>query len=68
MHKNTFSSASRVSYNFPNEGELSLRDLVPNGRDVKKSRPKGIVHVAILNHLSYCVFEDLPHISMEEDF
>ena len=54
--------------NFPDEGELTLRNLVPDGQNVEKSCSEGIVRNAVLNHLFYGDFEDLLHISVDKDF
>ena len=56
-----------VPNNFPDEVELTLRDLVPDGRDVEKSHPEGGVRDAMLNYLCDGDFEDLPHISVEKN-
>ena len=59
--------SSEFRNNFPDEGELSLSDLVPNGRDVEKSLPKGVVRDAIFNYLCDSDFEDLTHVSVEKN-
>ena len=58
--------SSEFRNNFPDEGELLLSDLVPNGRDVEKSLPKGGVRDVVFNYLCDSDFEDLPHVSVEK--
>ena len=40
-----------VPDNFPYEGKLYLRDLVPDGVDVEKPRPEGGFRNALVDHL-----------------
>ena len=56
----------RVPDDFPNEGDLTLRDLVPDGWDIKKSLPEVVIRDTVLNYLCNGNFEDLPHISVKE--
>ena len=57
----------RVPNNFPDEGELTLRGSVPDGRDVEKSHPEGGVCDVVFNYLCDSAFEDLPHVSVKKN-
>ena len=53
-----------VPDDFPNKGELTFRDLIPGGWDIKKPHPEGVIHDTVLNYMYGGNFEDLPHISV----
>ena len=57
----------RVPNNLPDEGELTLRDVVSDGRDVEKSPPEGGVRDVVFNYLCDSDFEDLPHVSVKKN-
>ena len=55
-----------VSNNFPNKGELLLRDLVPDGGDVEEPLPEGGIRNAFIDHLCDGDFQNSSHTPVEK--
>ena len=57
-----------VTDNFPNEGELSLSDLIPDRGNVEESCADLFVRDSFVNHLCDGDAKDFPYVAMKKYF